>query len=297
MERATVFDLVKAKNYVVKGKAANALFPIIVGMAPDIYLRGVNAIVEGERIKADYDHDSDIVPRMERVERVIKTMRLANIAAQAGESLDEEADPAKLDANWRERFVSHASMIADEDMHEAWSRILAGEVNRPGSFSIRTIATVADMERHNAKDFSELCQFTWSIVGSHPNVPMLVVVPFGVPNTPLYRGVTFHALKDLESFGLVTCDRPYTTGGRVGGVTIELAHRGDSNTRIFLATADSGYAIPFGDVSFTTTGRELAAIIDVEKPSPDYVDSCLDLWRDNAAQRGYSVQSQESGQG
>ena len=101
-----MFDLVKAKNYIVKGKAANALFPIIVGMVPDIYRRGINAIVEGERIKAAHRPDSDIMPRMERVERAIKTMRLANIAAQAGERLDEEADPTRLDANWRERFVS-----------------------------------------------------------------------------------------------------------------------------------------------------------------------------------------------
>ena len=185
-------------------------------------------------------------------------------------------------------------MIADEDMHEAWSRILAGEVNRPGSFSIRTIVTIADMQRHNAKDFSELCQFTWRHVGSHPDLPMLVVVPFGVFNTPLYRGVTFGTLKDLESFGLIACDLPYTTGSRVGGHTIELAHRGDSKTRIFLNTANSGYAIPFGDVSFTTTGRELAAIVDVRRPPPDYVNACFDLWRTRAPQCGYEVRSQEN---
>ena len=172
-----MFDLIKAKKHIVKGKAANVLFPMIVGMKPDLYLRGMTAIAEGERIKIDSVPDSDIVPRVERLERAVQRVRLANIAALAGEKLDEEAEPAKLNADWRERFVAHASKIADEDMHEAWSRILAGEVNAPGTFSIRTIATVADMQWHDAKSFGELCQFTWYHVGAHPpNVPQLVVV-------------------------------------------------------------------------------------------------------------------------
>ncbi|MCY4597356.1 MAG: DUF2806 domain-containing protein [Bryobacterales bacterium] len=163
-----MFDLIKAKKHIVKGKAANALFPIIVGMKPDLYLRGMTAIAEGERIKIDSAPDSEIMCRVERLERAVERVRLANIAALAGEKLDEEAEPAKLNADWRERFVAHAAKIADEDMHEAWSRILAGGVNAPGTFSIRTIATVADMQWHDAKSFGELCQFTWYHVGAHP---------------------------------------------------------------------------------------------------------------------------------
>ena len=109
-----MFDLIKAKKHIVKGKAADALFPMIVGLKPDLYLRGMTAIAEGERINIDSAPDSDIVPRVERLERAVERARRTNIATLAGEKLDEEADPAKLNADWRERFVAHASKIAHE---------------------------------------------------------------------------------------------------------------------------------------------------------------------------------------
>lgn len=285
-----MLDLVKAKKHIVTGKAANALFPMIVGMKPDLYLRGMTAIAEGERIKMDSVPDSDIVPRVERLERAVERARLANIAALAGEKLDEKADPTKLNADWRERFVAHASKIADEDMHEAWSRILAGEVNAPRSFSIRTIATVADMQWHDAKSFSELCQFTWYYVGVHPpNVPQLVVVPYGVPRTPLVRGIGFNQLKDLESFGLVASGH-YMNEARVGGATIVLSHVGDPGCTAALKTEATGFAIPLGEVSFTTTGEQLARIVDVKKPVPEYVDACFRLWEAESGYGQYRVE-------
>ena len=226
---------------------------------------------------------------MERLELAVKRVRLANVAALAGEKLDENADPSRLNANWRERFVAHASNIADEDMHEAWSRILAGEVNAPGSFSIRTVATVADMQRHDAQSFRELCQFTWH-VGSDPfNPPALVVVRFGVPGTPLARGIGFNQLNDLESFGLVASAN-YTIAARVGGGAFVLSHAGDPACTIALRTQDDGFEIPMGAVSFTTTGNQLASIVDVEKPPPEYVDACFRHWEQGSALGRYQVE-------
>ena len=285
-----MFDLINAKKHIVKGKAANALFPMIVGMKPDLYLRGINAIAEGERIKMDSVPASEIVPRVERLERAAKRMRLANIAAMAGEQLNQKADPGKLNANWRERFVSHASKIADEDMHEAWSRILAGEVNTPGSFSIRAIATVADMQHRDAKAFGELCQFTWRTKWSPPGAaPLLVVVRFGVPKTPMVRGISFDALKDLESFGLVARGN-YTLGGRVGGGRAVFLHAGDPSCTATLKTGDGSHEIPMGEVSFTTIGAQLSRIVDFAPPPPEYVEACFRLWEEREVYGQYRVE-------
>lgn len=285
-----MFDLIKTKKHTVKSNVAKALFPMIVGMNPELYLRGMKAIADGENIKMDSLPDSDIVPRVERLERAIQRARLANVASLAGAKLDENADPTKLNANWRERFITHASNIADEDMHDAWSRILAGEVNAPGSFSIRTIATLADMQRLDAQAFCDLCQFTWHHVNGHPSsVPQLVVVRFGVPHTPLARGIAFHQLNDLESFGLVARGN-YSITARVGGGTTVLAHAGDPTSRVSLKTQDTSFEIPMGEVSFTTTGAQLARIVDIEKPPPEYVETCFHLWEERAVYGRYTVE-------
>ena len=282
-----MLDLIKAKKLVINGKAAKALFPMIVGMSPALYLRGMRAIADGEQIRlGNSTPDSDIVPRVEQLERAIEKVRLANITTLAAERLEVDADPSKLDANWRERFVSHASKIADEDMHEAWSRILAGEVNAPGTFSIRAIATLADMQYHVAKDFAELCQFTWRIGDGRLDERVLVEVPFGWPESPMHRGINYHSLMDLEAFGLVSNDF-YKTGGRIGG-TVVLTHAGDSSCTASLET-DDYYDIPLGGVSFTTIGSELSHIVEIGKPPEDYVEACFRFWARCSDTRRYRV--------
>ena len=279
-----MFDLIKPKKLVIKGKAANALFPMIVGLSPDLYLRGMQAIAEGEQIKLGHSTPgSDIVPRVERLERATEKIRLANITMLAAQRLEVNADPSKLNANWRERFVSHASKIADEDMHEAWSRILAGQVNAPGTFSIRAIATVADMQYHDAKKFAEICQFTWRM--GHLDRRVLIEVPFGSPESPMDRGINYHALMDLEAFGLVS-NEFLQDRSRIGS-TVVFTHPGPRLTASI--KADDYYDIPLGGVSFTTIGRELSHIVDIGKPAPEYVEACFRLWARFSEHRRYRV--------
>jgi hypothetical protein len=40
---------------------------------------------------------------------------------------------------------------------------LAGEANRPGSFSKRTLSTVSDLDKRDAEVFTTLCRFGWRI--------------------------------------------------------------------------------------------------------------------------------------
>ncbi|MCY4557709.1 MAG: DUF2806 domain-containing protein [Chloroflexi bacterium] len=282
-----MLDLIKPKKLVIKGKAANALFPMIVGLNPDLYLRGMRAIAEGEQVKLGHGTPgSDIVPRVERLERAAEKVRLANITTLAAERLEADADPSRLNANWRERFVSHASKIADEDMHEAWSRLLAGEINAPGTFSIRAIATVADMQYHDARNFAELSQFTWRIGDERLGRRVLVEVPFGSPESPMDRGINYHTIMDLEAFGLVRSEF-YKTGSRIGG-TVVFTHVGDPGCTASLKAEDY-YDIPLGGVSFTTIGRELSQIVDIGKPPPEYVEACFRLWARFSEHRRYRV--------
>lgn len=120
-------------------------------------------------------------------------------------------------------------------------------------------------------------------------MPQLVVVPYGAPRTPLVRGIGFGQLKDLESFGLVASGN-YTTAGRVGGTTMVLSHVGDSGCTAALKTEHAGFEIPLGEFSFTSTGAQLARIVDVQKPVPEYVDACFRHWEERAVYGRYRVE-------
>ena len=175
--------------------------------------------------------------------------------------------------------MSHTFKSADEDMHEAWTPILAGEGNALGSFSIRPITTVAYMQSRDATTFAGLCQYTWHTNRRPPDsAPQFIVVRFGVPNAPMVRRITFNALKDLESFGLVTRGN-LTIGDRVCGGRRVFIHAGDPDSTAILKTGDGSYEVPMGEVSFTTIGAQLSNIIDVANPPAEYVDARFHLWQ------------------
>ena len=105
----------------------------------------------------------------------------------------------------------------------------------------------------------------------------------------MVRGIGFTQLKDLESFGLVASGH-YTTAARVGGATMVLSHVGDPGCTAALKTEDAGFEIPLGEVSFTSTGAQLARIVDVEEPVPEYVDACLRHWEEGAVYGRHRVE-------
>ena len=269
-----MFDLIKAKRVVVKGKAGRALFPLIVGLAPEVYLRGINAIVEGGRLGQNDGPDSDIFDSQRRIEHATQSARLASIAVEAGDQLNDDDDPSRLSANWRERFVVHASHVADEDMHAAWSRVLAGEVKKPGSFSLRTVSIMADMEAEDALLFSRACQFSWRhVMNSNQRVLMIL----GYANEHDLWTVTYDDLLHLESLGLLAVtDHSLCFPA---GASVHLQREGKL---VAFGFAADGLGIPMGVVSFTRVGRELSKIVDDDAAMPDYTDYCVAVWREHA---------------
>ena len=91
--------------------------------------------------------------------------RLDDIGCKALAQFSADARPQDVDEDWVERFVSHARMVGDPEMRTLWARILAGEVNKPGSYSRRTLSTLSDLTKGEAEIFTQLCGFC-SICGT-----------------------------------------------------------------------------------------------------------------------------------
>ncbi len=50
-------------------------------------------------------------------------------------------------------------------MQVLWGRILAGEVARPGAYSLRTLQTVKVLSKRDAQLFSQYCAYVWRLPG------------------------------------------------------------------------------------------------------------------------------------
>jgi hypothetical protein len=56
--------------------------------------------------------------------------------------------------DWMNAFARFAEDASSERLQDLFGRILAGEIVRPGSFSLATVRTVAELDRSIAEDFS-----------------------------------------------------------------------------------------------------------------------------------------------
>src|SRR5258708_2888494 len=143
--KVVVFDLGKASD------VAKTLVEKIAGAGwvlfePRQIKRLATAEVEANRIRALGDIETSALARRALVrlarQEERKQRNVEQIAADAIPLLNSEAKPKDLDEDWLATFFERASLVSDSEMQSAWSRILAGEVNKPGTFSRRTLQIV-----------------------------------------------------------------------------------------------------------------------------------------------------------
>jgi hypothetical protein len=88
---------------------------------------------------------------------------MESIVAQTIPQLNPGAQTDKMDNDWIINFFDKCRLVSDIQVQAAWSRILAGEANTPGSFSKRTVSLLASLDKNDTLLFTNLCSFNWLI--------------------------------------------------------------------------------------------------------------------------------------
>ena len=70
-----------------------------------------------------------------------------------------DVDDKRVDDDWITRFFSIVKDINSEEMQCIWGKILAGEVRKTGSFSLRTLEAVRNLSKDEAALFQKLVPF------------------------------------------------------------------------------------------------------------------------------------------
>ena len=211
---------------------------------------------------------------------------LLQIVRLAIPQLKEGARPDLLSDDWGANFREKARTYSDPDMAQLWAQLLAGEANKPGSYSRKTVNVLADMETKDARLFKSLSGYRLLPVNIMPDsipstVPVFVRVP-GPPclvvlddRHPMYtaKGINFNSLARLEWLGLMR----YVSFGWVrnhGNDKFAVYEHGDG--QLFLA---SDKPIDFGKAEYLPAGAELSELcVPLESPS-GFVDYLTEIWR------------------
>ncbi|OFI33623.1 TIGR03899 family protein [Alteromonas lipolytica] len=202
--------------------------------------------------------------------------RLANLqqimsvalSVSTGEQAQEQIDP-----DWFHSFISMAENIYSSTMQELWGKILAVEVQRPGSFSLRSLETLTKLTQRDASLFSVACQ----LACRRNNDPAPIIIT-GFHQPPGLLNALFSspsAQTQLGQFGLT-----YTDLLALGGMKLlysteietGLMEKGTSMALRF-ATQNVTMQVKHRNLlmtyyKFTTVGSELARLLPKQNSQP-----------------------------
>ena len=93
--------------------------------------------------------------------REINTENIINNAASELNSTDF-VSPEKVDEDWISRFFEISSDITSNEMQLIWGKILAGEITKPNSFSLRTLEFIRNLSTKEANLIAIIANATFS---------------------------------------------------------------------------------------------------------------------------------------
>jgi hypothetical protein len=102
--------------------------------------------------------------------------QIAGIAAaelkseQSAIANDKEPEAPPISEDWLNAFESEAAQISSEQMKNLFAKVLAGEIRRPTSYSIKTIKLMAQLDNRAATLFRLLCSLSISLRFQNSNI-------------------------------------------------------------------------------------------------------------------------------
>ena len=167
---------------------------------------------------------------------------------------DFESEDA-MDPTWQKRWIGGATNVAadDEKRRTWWSQLLAGEIQNPGSYSLRTLSIMDTLSPTEAYLFGKLCSCVWRIRGEHP----VLIMP-GADNGEIWR-MTEQQASRLEEAGLVSF---HSLGYELKLTKGKPERFQNGHLDLFVVpTEDKVWRI--SAIALTTPGREILNLVEV----------------------------------
>ena len=80
--------------------------------------------------------------------------------AQSHFTEGEKVSDEPVDEGWKNRFFNIVEEICDDELREIWGRVLAGEIKKPKSYSLRTLETLRNLAKEEAAIIVKAASFS-----------------------------------------------------------------------------------------------------------------------------------------
>ena len=246
----------------------------------------------------------DNLTRQRRIDEL--TIDALRRVSDNGDTHDEspaqapDADNRETEDRWYHTFFEEAGKVDEEDVKEAFARILVGEMQASGSFSVRTLRAVGTMSRSTANRFRRAASVSIRLTpdGKHVMDARIPAIGGGLGQNCLENeGLSYGVLIDLTENGLVHPDyRSSHSYGPLAGLPsavqqklpanfqMPFVHQGKKWMLIPAANPEKAGPVRVVGATLTSCGVELLKIVDVEA-LPDFTAKLTEHF----SQAGYQM--------
>ena len=222
-----------------------------------------------------------------------KQSNIVAVIGQAAQELgDREVEDHEVDHDWTARFFNDVQDVSSEEMQQIWAKILAGEVERPGSTSIKTLDILKNLDKATAILFRKLSSICISIRPDGYTFMDARVPSLGSnagTNSLREYGLDFGSLNVLNEHGLIISDYNSWYDMRVSiGLTLPQARllyvpfhfQGKYWLLIPINQRELNSEFRLTGVALTKSGREMSRIVDLE-PADQYSQALKKYFGEN----------------
>ena len=208
--------------------------------------------------------DSDILDRAKvRIvyRELQRQLNIESIAEAAIRELPNHVSSDPVDEDWRTRFFNIAENISNSDMQVLWGKVLAGEVAKPGSYSLRTLDVLRNLTQHEA----HLLQLVRNMVFSE-NYILKINNSYSLDN----YGLTYGDILELRTAGLIQENDTLTIALQVDPADKQLFVQ-NNGLWILITTPTAAPQVTFAILKLTSPAQELISLIEPE-PNMQYLN-------------------------
>jgi len=251
---------------------------LVGSFVTSMFLRGNTRRAEFEKIKVgkvgeaidDLRNRGELtLTELVKCKNLIEIAKLADVEYSKYKNVQEnECHTKEFCFDWFVRFFEAAGNVNDDDMQQLWAKVLAGEFDSPGSFTLRTIDVLYNLTRNEAKLFEQIAPFVVTTLGGRPFITDMLN-DFALPALRKF-GFDTREILLLQDSNLLTESRYHEylkEDERELPLTIE---NGEYQICMEAKRIDKSLTIIMGRCELTNAGQQIMRIMRV-KPNNDYL--------------------------
>lgn len=138
---------------------------LAAGLVSAVFMRGNTEKTELEKIKAG--KFKEVIDTLVAEGKISYTelykynnfLKVAKLADKTLLNQQPNNDHSQMDFDWFMRFFDSVGNITNEELHQLWGKVLAGEITQPKTCSLRTLDLIRNLTPDEARAFEKLCKY------------------------------------------------------------------------------------------------------------------------------------------